>query len=152
MTNINTTLFWSKVRRRAADKCWMWSGRIDRDGYGQYSRNLRAHRIAFILAYGPTTAVVRHLCDKPLCCNPAHMAEGSHADNVKDRVARNRSANSANGRWRGGKKTGQERVKPTPVQVKSRTNRLLFWQEKDKQIKALNELLAERVGFEPTVR
>jgi len=36
--------------------------------------------------------VVRHTCDNPLCINPDHLLIGTHAENVQDRVARNRSA------------------------------------------------------------
>lgn len=36
--------------------------------------------------------VVRHTCDNPACCNPAHLIRGTVADNVADRVARGRSA------------------------------------------------------------
>jgi len=47
----------------------------------------------------PSSTVIRHTCDNKLCINPAHLIEGSHADNVGDRVRRGRSANgSQNGR------------------------------------------------------
>ena len=39
-----------------------------------------------------TKDVIRHICDNPLCINPEHLIEGTHNDNVQDRVARNRSA------------------------------------------------------------
>jgi DNA invertase Pin-like site-specific DNA recombinase len=34
--------------------------------------------------------VVRHKCDRPICCNPAHLEIGTPADNVRDREKRGR--------------------------------------------------------------
>jgi hypothetical protein len=44
------------------------------------------------LAYGriPAGMIVRHKCDEPLCINPDHLELGTHADNARDKVARNR--------------------------------------------------------------
>lgn len=79
----------------------MWSGNLDRHGYG-YDGRERCHRIAWELSRrAPLKAgdVVRHSCDMPACCNPAHLLRGSQNDNVADRVGRARSARGAlNGR------------------------------------------------------
>jgi hypothetical protein len=40
----------------------------------------------------PDGMIVRHKCDNRLCINPEHLEIGTHADNVRDRVERNRSA------------------------------------------------------------
>lgn len=53
-----------------------------------------AHRFAYSLRNGSISAdqVIRHRCDNPLCCNPAHLASGTQADNVRDAVDRDRHA------------------------------------------------------------
>jgi len=81
-------------------ECWVWPGPKNNRGYGRFSiyRNgkrirLLTHRLAFKLATGidPAGMVVRHDCDNPPCCNPAHLRLGSQADNVRDAVERRRA-------------------------------------------------------------
>lgn len=60
-----------------------------------------AHRVAYVVHHGLTLAdivgqVVRHTCDNPPCCNPAHLVLGSHADNAADRQERQRGAYQRN--------------------------------------------------------
>jgi len=84
----------------ALDECWPYTGTTDRFGYGQMTLgkkySFQAHRVAFELANGPIPdgLIVRHKCDNPPCCNPAHLELGTHYDNAQDKVSR--------GRWRGG--------------------------------------------------
>ena len=80
--------------------CWEWTGAKTKDyGYGVLHAD-RAHRVTYEMAHGSATGlVIRHRCDNPPCCNPNHLAAGTHADNVRDRVSRGRSAaREANGR------------------------------------------------------
>jgi len=83
----------SNIRTGLRNECWPWTGSIHRDGHGQYD-GLPAHRMVYQALYGPLPddVVVRHTCDNSPCCNPAHLITGSHADNVADRVERDRSA------------------------------------------------------------
>jgi len=97
--------FLSKLHVADLDGCWIWTGGGDGSGYGQFTCAWRAHRYAHTVFNGPIPdgKVVRHWCDQALCCNPAHLSVGSPAENVADRVARNRSAvGEKNGRWKGG--------------------------------------------------
>lgn len=95
--------FWSKVDRRGADECWSWTASTFRHGYGKFQlgrddehpdgRVAYAPRVAWELANGraiPDGKVVRHHCDNPPCCNPAHLAVGTQAENTSDMVRRGR--------------------------------------------------------------
>ena len=60
-----------------SDGCTVWTGYVNRDGYGVYTRTPRmpAHRAAAVIAYGelaPGLSVV-HRCRNKLCVNPAHL-------------------------------------------------------------------------------
>ena len=92
--------FWAKVLKQP-DGCWEWVGaRTDR-GYGVFQisqprKSVRAHRWAYAEYHGIDirdllAEVVRHHCDNPCCVNPAHLAEGTHEDNARDRDSRGRT-------------------------------------------------------------
>ena len=83
------------VRLGEPDECWPWIAGRDENNYGVVSRNGRtryAHREVYKFFNGPisSTKVVRHTCDNPPCCNPAHLIDGSQADNVNDSIERGR--------------------------------------------------------------
>lgn len=87
---------WSKIDQRDPAECWPWRGWLS-DGYGHIdigSKTHKAHRVVWSLVNGPIPRglVVRHACDNPQCCNPAHLLLGTQLDNIRDRVERGRSA------------------------------------------------------------
>jgi hypothetical protein len=91
--------FWSKVDKRGPDECWPWVGGVDGRGYGRSRYNgsgrTTAHRIAWQLANGRDALLfVLHRCDNPVCCNPAHLWEGTQSENMRDMAAK--------GRWNNG--------------------------------------------------
>ena len=73
---------------------------INKAGYVEISvhnKTVRLHRFMYEMKYGKITSeVLRHTCDNSWCINPDHLIQGSHADNVQDRVDRNRSARGQN--------------------------------------------------------
>ena len=87
--------FWSQVKK--TNGCWLWTGKISRDGYGIYCAHgtyFKSHRyvLEFFRGLQIKNKVVMHSCDRPACCNPDHLAVGTHADNQKDKFQKNRQA------------------------------------------------------------
>lgn len=82
--------------------CWLWLkctvgegryGRLSCDGIPR-----QAHIASWEAKNGrrvPTGLLVRHKCDVSLCVNPDHLETGTHADNMRDRNARGRTARGA---------------------------------------------------------
>lgn len=105
--------FWAKVRRVEGDGCWLWTARLDQDGYGLWQPSqgrpaMRAHRVSFSLTFGdlPDGVLVCHDCDNPPCVRPGHLFPGTNVENVADRVAKGRSARG----HRSGRYTRPERT------------------------------------------
>lgn len=103
----DTARFWAKVDRSGGDDaCWFWVHMgANEQKYGTFwvaGKLHHAHRIAWSLANGEwaATKFVCHHCDQKACCNPAHLFAGTHADNMRDMVAKGRHARA------GGKKPG----------------------------------------------
>jgi hypothetical protein len=63
--------------------CWLWTGSIDRDGYGKF-RGALAHRLSFQAFKGtpPNNLTLDHLCRVTSCINPDHLEPVSHKINV----------------------------------------------------------------------
>lgn len=90
-------IFLSRIDVRGPDECWPWTHGKFASGYGAYSIKhspFKAPRIMHFIHTGqdPLELNVLHHCDNPPCCNPRHLFLGSHADNVKDRDQKGRTA------------------------------------------------------------
>ena len=102
MTTSQIERYKSKLVRDCVTGCLVFMGTRDkRGGYGAIRctvsgkpRNFKAHRLAWILAYGeiPKGALVCHRCDNPPCCEPNHLFLGTDQTNMDDMVAKRRHA------------------------------------------------------------
>lgn len=87
----------SNVRLDIDTGCWIWTGR-HHGRYGQLTfrgRRCLAHHFAFWIWHGrwpEAGLIVMHSCDRPPCVCPVHVREGTHADNVRDMIAKGRAA------------------------------------------------------------
>lgn len=84
------------IDQRGPDECWPWQRARTADGYSQLrvgAKVVYVHRLVYELLHGPLPkgVLVRHTCDNPPCCNPAHLLSGTTADNHADSVERGRA-------------------------------------------------------------
>lgn len=79
--------------------CWEWVGATTRGGYGHirvWSEDRwtmrKAHRVSYELFKEPIDPflLVLHSCDNPTCVNPDHLRQGTHSDNNRDMLDRDR--------------------------------------------------------------
>lgn len=90
--------------------CWVWGGakvklQNGQPGYGIIhlskrdcvdlgrtgARTVRVHKLVFRLHTGRwAQAFLLHACDRHACCNPAHLREGTHRENMAEMKARGR--------------------------------------------------------------
>lgn len=78
-------------------ECWEWPGARLPKGYGYFGfegKKVYAHVAAHRLFVGPVQEgdVVRHRCNNPPCVHPAHVTNGTYADNSADMVLAGRQA------------------------------------------------------------
>jgi hypothetical protein len=107
MTNVER--FWSCVKKLRPDQCWPWTGTVRGNHpqlYGFFYLDdgsvVSAHRFAFELQNGPIPELpnsdvrgtcIRHTCDNGICMNGRHLTPGTHLQNMRDKVERNRTNN-----------------------------------------------------------
>lgn len=90
--------FWRKVEKGDPAACWLWQGKIERNGYGRIQQGgkgsplIGAHRVSYELHHGaiPPGHVVMHSCDNPGCVNPAHLSVGLPVENTADMIGKGR--------------------------------------------------------------
>lgn len=86
----NVAHLWSLVQKSPdADGCWLWTGSLRSDGYGQYGGRGGAHREAYrhLIGQIPTGLQLDHLCRVILCVNPSHLEPVTRAENMRRSAA-----------------------------------------------------------------
>jgi hypothetical protein len=81
------------ARVRVEGSCWVFTGRLDRDGYGVVDiqrlnvvRHIFTHRLMADLVGLPGDGpFIMHACHNRPCCNPEHLYRGTHAQNMLER-------------------------------------------------------------------
>lgn len=88
-------MFWKHVKKGKKSECWPWQGIHESTGYGVYRirvgprrenkmLHFRVHRLAWALTNGEPLLdhCILHICNEPKCCNPSHMIQGTHQENM----------------------------------------------------------------------
>lgn len=92
----------AKLIRKPESDCWLWTGMVNqrkynKAGYGKIradGKMVSVHRYVYEYINGvklPRDVQIRHKCDNPVCCNPGHLDTGSNAQNIQDKIDRDRS-------------------------------------------------------------
>lgn len=83
----------------APNGCWLWMGGHGKRRYPHFyhgGKTLYAHRVSLELSLGRPIKPgldALHSCpdgDNPMCVNPDHLREGTHAENMQDMASRGR--------------------------------------------------------------
>jgi hypothetical protein len=88
--------FWSKVDIRTPEECWEWQASLHTSGYGRFKLAsywcVMANRMSLVMHTNDDRLdrMALHHCDNRKCCNPHHLYWGTHTDNMRDCVRRNR--------------------------------------------------------------
>jgi hypothetical protein len=75
-------------KRRVVGGCWIWTGQLDKRGYGRMyigGRKQFVHNLAYRLFVGPIPDKEEpdHLCGTRACFNSAHLEAVTQAENTR---------------------------------------------------------------------
>lgn len=87
----------ARIERDTLYGCYLWTGPLDRDGYGVSYSGGRGPRAAHLVAYRelvgepPAGKVLDHLCRRRNCVRPEHLEPITGAENDRRRSWRYRA-------------------------------------------------------------
>lgn len=89
------------------DSCWLWPGATNGRGYGVIGgdaperRMTYVHRLMWQYINGPIPdgLEILHSCDVRNCVRPDHLSTGTHAENVRDQVEKDRHRKGVQMYW-----------------------------------------------------
>lgn len=76
----------ANVRIDTETGCWLWTGKLSRDGYARYGRNPEIHRLSYAFHNGeiPADLEINHpRCRVRHCVNPDHLEAVPHTEVVR---------------------------------------------------------------------
>lgn len=97
--NLSEGEFWNWFESKlttTANGCKEWNGCRFSQGYGvvrMHGKNIKAHRLSLEHKLGRSLhegMFALHSCNNPPCCNPDHLREGTHQENMDDKIRSNR--------------------------------------------------------------
>lgn len=133
--------------------CINWGGAKTKAGYGMVRLNgswAYAHRLAYVDQLGLQLQdikglVVRHGCDNPSCFNPAHLSLGTQADNMRDKVSRNRHRMSEEAK-KNMSEAQARRFSNTPVSALTRERLSAAHKGHRHSVETIEKMRASRIG------
>ena len=94
--NTPTDIFRSIDMSAGIDACWPWTVGLSSSGRPYFTANgvrRLAYHWVWELVKGTPVAkdkMLLHSCDNQICCNPSHLREGTHDENMTDMKTRER--------------------------------------------------------------
>lgn len=72
--------------------CWLWRGKLDREGYGLTHQHKRAHLAVYRSEVGeiPESHELDHECRRRNCVNPIHLLPVTRSENERRKAWRYR--------------------------------------------------------------
>lgn len=88
LTSLEDRLMKKVSLSSAVSGCWIWTGYVNKAGYGMYGVNYKrqmAHRISYELFVGPIPKYLEldHLCRVRNCINPLHLEAVTCRENLR---------------------------------------------------------------------